>query len=421
MTLISHQQLLSESSRGLRFRQMLPITDALAVVLGMGPTALAIVRGLGRKGVEVYGIGLSNSEISFTSRYCTKLCAIDPRHNPDLLCERLVEFAEKHHAKKKVIYPSGDECVAFISQYDRILREHYLYSDLSRQTAESFLSKKEFYNLCLDSQVPAPRAFFPDNLKAALSLQNCVPYPCLLKPIYYHLWAEEFGLQKGFVCRDKTEYTRNLYRVRHVIENIMIQEIIEGPEDRLRMLIAYIDHRGNAHGIFTGRKIRQFPPGFGTGSAFLSSFEPEIIEPSLRLLKTSQYHGMIEIEYKWCQTEQEYKVIEANIRPCRLGGLVEASGVDPLYASFLDLSGHNLTGSYRQKYGVRWFFPARDIPAIIDGLLNRRFSFPDVVRSYKRPRTWCIWDRDDPTPFFAYFREMMSKGMLALKRRNSGQ
>ena len=395
---------------------MLPITDALAVVLGMGPTALAVVRGLGRKGIKVYGIGLSNSEVSFSSRYCTKLCAIDPRRNPALLCEQLVEFAEKHRTKKKVLYPSGDECVAFISMYDSILSTYYLYGDLSWKIARTFLSKKAFYQLCLDSQVPTPRTFFPKSLDEALTLQNDVPYPCFLKPIYYHLWAEEFGLRKGFVCKDKAEYAKNLMKVKHVIDNIMVQEIIEGPEDRLRMLIAYIDRQGNAHGIFTGRKTRQFPPGFGTGTAFLSSFEPEIIEPSLRLLKRSKYHGMIEVEYKWCQAELEYKVIEANIRPCRLGGLVEASGVDPLYASFLDLSGHKLTASYRQQYGVKWLFPARDIPAVIDGLLNKRFGIREVVRSYKSPRTWCVWAEDDIKPFFAYFGEMIFKGFNLVRR-----
>lgn len=388
--------------------------ESVAVVLGMGPTALAIVRGLGRKGIKVYGIGLSSSEVSFRSRYCTKLFAIDPRHNPGLLCERLVKFAERDPTKKKVLYPSGDECVAFISEYDAILKKYYLYSNLSWKTAKAFLSKKAFYQLCLDSQVPTPRTVFPKSFDEALAFQNSVSYPCFLKPIYYHLWAEEFGLRKGFVCKDKVEYARNLQKVKHVIGNIMIQEIVEGPEDRLRMFIAYMDRQGNAHGIFTGRKIRQFPPGFGTGTAFLSSPEPDIMEPSIRLLKRAQYQGMVEVEYKWCQTEQQYKVIEANIRPCRLGGLVEASRVDTLYQSFLDLTGHKLKGSRSQTYGIKWLFPARDILAIVGGLMNKRFTFREVVQSYRKPRTWCIWAKDDPIPFFAYFREMMSKGMKSL-------
>jgi len=392
--------------------------ESIAVVIGLGPTGLSIARGLGRKGVKVYGISLSNLEVANNSRYCVKICTVDPRRNPDLMCRNLVKFAEQHANPKKVLYPSGDEAVAFMSEHDELLKKYYLYNDLSRDIADTFLSKKAFYNLCNDAGVPTVQSFFVKDFDEATALVDSLPFPCFLKPIYYHVWATEFGLRKGFLCRDKQEYTKNLRKVRHVINNIVIQEVVDGLEDNLRMFIAYMDRQGRPHGIFTGRKLRQYPPGFGTGCAILSSPEPEIIGSSVRLLRRAGYHGMAEVEYKWCERESVYKVIEVNIRPVRLGGLVEASGVNPLYLSFLDLTGQKLESTQQQQvYGIKWLFLFRDIPVILRGLISRRLTLSGIVYSFQKPNTWCIWARDDTKPFFTYFAEIVSKSIRMWWRR----
>ena len=394
----------------------------VVVVLGMGPTGLSIVRGLGRKGVRVYGVGLSRFEVGLSSRYCTPLGAIDPRHEPERLCRRLIEFAQQHPDTTKVLYASGDECVAFISEHDAVLGDHYVYDCLTPEVANRFLSKKAFHALCLAAGVPTMQSFFPQDVDGAMALRHRVPYPCLLKPIRWHLWAEEFGLCKGLVCPDPETYAKNLKRVAHVIDNLMVQEIVEGPEDALRMVILYMDGHGQAHGLFTGRKFRQYPPDFGTGSAVVSSPEADIVEPALRLLRQAGYRGMAEVEFKWCLRDQVFKAIEVNIRPCRLGGLVEASGAYPLYASFVDLTGDPPFHQAPQRYGVKWLFMSRDTLAVASGLVHRRLRLSEVRESYRGPRVWCIWSRDDPKPFFAYFAEMTSKGFRTLvprKRRRT--
>lgn len=400
---------------------------AIAVVLGMGPTGLSIVRGLGRQGVEVYGVGLNRWEAAFSSRYCRRLWAIDPREDPALLCRKLVQFSQDQPDCQKVLYPSGDEFVAFISDHDAILRRHYLYEGHSPHLAEMFLNKKRFHELCTRCGVPTMRTEFPADMVHAQTLADSMPYPVLLKPIVYHRWAPHFGLLKGLVCADREEYLKNLPRVGPVIDNIMVQEIVEGPETNLRSVIAYIDRRGQAVGTFTSRKIRQYPPGFGTGTAVMSHPEDVIVEPSLRLLGAAGYRGLAEVEFKWCPRQQVHKALEVNIRPCRLGGLAEAAGSRALVASFLDMTGQPLPSESPQTYGIKWFFTSRDLPAVVKGLATGRFGIGDVIESYRSPRTWCVWASDDPKPFLGYFVEFAAKAAMAVGyrlarfRRNRGE
>jgi len=395
--------------------------DALAVVLGMGPTGLSIARCLGRRGVNVYGIGAIRSEVSFSSRYCRKVAAVDVRSNPRLLYEKLVGFARKNQTPKKVLYPSGDEYVSFMSSFGALLKGYFLFSDVSPTIVNTFLNKKEFYRTCLNVGIPAITSFFPESLEEAITIKDTIPYPCFIKPIYYHQYATSLGLRKGFLCKSRNEYVFTVLKLKHDMKNMLIQEVIEGPETDLRSLVTYIDRHGRQHGTFTARKIRQYPPDFGTGCAVLSSPEPEIVEPTKRLIERTKYNGMIDIEYKWCKESRIFKVIEANIRPCRFGALVEEAGVNPLFLSFLDLTGKIISHSPKQVYGIKWLFPERDIFAIVSGLIEKRFGLKEVLESYRKPRTWCIWASDDLKPFFAYFIEIIAKIVKTLFYRVSEQ
>jgi len=393
------------------------MSEACAVVLGMGPVALTIVRALGRRGVKVFGVSSCRSEATLSSKYCKGLGIADPVHASEKLREILLSFAKRKYGTKKVLYPSGDEYVAFIVDNDNWLKSYYLYPELCPDVAKLFLSKRHFYTLCRRSFVPTAQTFFPTTISEARALIGKIPFPCFLKPEYYHLWREEFGLTKGFLCQNAKEYTQNLDKVAHLIGSILVQEVIEGLESNLRFLITYIGRNGEPLGLFTGRKIRQYPAQFGTGCAAMSSYEPELVEPSLNLLRTAGYKGFAEVEFKWSGRDKQYKAIEVNIRPCRFCALVEGAGVDLLYRSFLDICGCQVSHCERQRDGVAWFFTTRDILAILGGLAKKKLRLSDVTRSYKGPKTWCIWARDDIKPFFTYPVEILVKKLRITGKR----
>ena len=378
-----------------------------AVVLGMGPTALALVRALGRKGVPVYGIGLSKYELSLSSRYCKPIGVADPRYDPDKMLQILLQFGRENvPAQRLVLYPTGDECVAFIGESHIALSKYYRFARLDPETVELFLDKGRFYEACLEHGLPSPLTFLPNSVADLRAISEKINYPCIVKPKYYHKWAMQHGLVKGVVCHKSEELLAAGDRFSDDIGSFIIQEIMDGPETDIYVFAAYFDRDSNPHGIFTGQKIRQYPVGFGTTTMMKTADKPELVEMSVAFLRKVGYQGLCDVEYKYDRRDNIYKIIEINARLGRWYGIVEAAGHDTIFYGYLDLTNQTISDENARSREVTWVLTSRDIPALLKG---KDWSFFQALRSYRGPKTWCVWAADDMRPFFAYPREILSK------------
>lgn len=394
------------------------MNDSAAVVLGMGPTALGLVRALGRKGVNVFGIGLNRFEVSLSSRYCQRLGAIDPRYQPEKLLDLLLEFGHENSKHTKLIlYPSGDECVVFIAEYHKELSQYYTFSKLNPDILELFLNKWRFYQACIEHDLSAPTTFRiegADNLK---EIAKKISFPCIMKPIYYHRWAMKQGLNKAVYCKDLSELLECGHKLSENLTELIIQEVIEGGEDNIHVVAAYLDRNSKPHGVFVGQKIRQYPVGFGTTTMIRTADVPDLAEMSINFLQKVGYQGLVDVEYKYDKRSDTYYIIEINPRLGRWYGIVEAAGHDTVYDSYLDLTDQPIPDDVTESRQVKWVFVLRDVLSVAN---NRLWGISDVFHSYAGSKTWCIWARDDIKPFFAYFGEIVSKGLKRLSPRQTG-
>ena len=390
-----------------------PMTDATAVVLGMGPTSLALVRALGRKGVPVYGVGLNQYELALASRYCQRLGEADPRYNPTQLLDLLLEFGRKHsHHGQLLLYPTGDECVVFMAEHHEKLAQHYSFSKLNRTVMELFLNKARFYEACVKHNIPAPRTFMPKRPEDIREIAETIAYPCIMKPKYYHCWAIKHGLTKVVYCRNSEELLSCIDTMSEDIADFIVQEVIDGPEDDIYVVAAYFDRTSTPHGVFVGQKIRQYPVGFGTTTLIRSVSVDKLKQMSVDFLQKVGYQGLVDIEYKYNRRTNSFYVIEINPRLGRWYGIVEAAGLDTMHYSYLDLTDQPIPVDSVKPRAVTWAFVSRDMLSV---LKNKRWHSMDLLRSYAGPRTWCVWANDDVRPFFAYFGEMIFKGFKLLQ------
>ena len=390
--------------------------DAVAVVLGMGPTALGLVRALGRKDVPVYGIGLNRYEVALSSRYCRRLGAADPRYQSQRLLDLLLEFVQNHSQNHKLIlYPTGDECVVFIAENHEILSKYYIFSKLDPEVLDLFLNKARFYEACIQYGLPAPKSYIPKRKSGLIDIAEKVEFPCIIKPKYYHRWAVKHGLKKAIFCRDSSELLDFFRKSTENLTDFIVQEVIDGPEENIYVVAAYMDRNSRPHGVFVGQKIRQYPVGFGTTTMIKTASVPELKEMSVTFLKKLGYQGLVDVEFKYDKRTKSFYVIEINPRVGRWYGIVEAAGHDTVYYSYLDLSDQALYDHIAESRQVTWAFVLRDILSV---LKNRRWRISNIFQSYAGPRTWCIWAIDDIKPFFSYFGEIVSKGLQALWRKS---
>ncbi len=374
------------------------------IFLGAGPTALAGIRELGEANLNIYTIGLNPYETALFSKYAQKLGYAHPEKDAKKLLKILNDFEYKENSIN-ILIPTGDESIEFLSKYKDELKNKFKFSLLENDISEIILNKEKFALLCSELNIPAPKTWTKLLNMSIEDWAKNVMYPCFIKPVYYHKWAKIYGLKKGFLVNSEIELIKTFKEVSKNFKDLIVQEVIPGDDSNIVIFSANFTEK-NVEQIFTGRKIRQYPINFGTTTCAISENIEEIKNYSIKLLQHMDYRGICDVEFKYDNRDNTYKIIEVNARTGRWYRLVTASNKKPLLASVYSLAGikKNLP-EIPEKEDVIWLFPIRDIPAI--------FKLNDKVKNikiyFKKNKVWCIWDKKDPLPFFMYFFEMVYK------------
>ncbi len=380
------------------------------VFLGAGLTALAGIREIGENdtyNIDIFVIGSNKFEAGLFSQYVRSLGVEDPEKNSEMLLQLLETFAEENKGEH-ILIPTGDEYVEFLSDNKELLSRNFKFHNLENNISDLFLNKEKFYALCQDTGTPAPRTW-TSNMDISLNIWGEeVYYPCFIKPIYVHKWKKHFGLKKGFVIQNKDELLAQYEKVSKKVKELIVQEVIEGDTNQLVTFSASFDKDSNPRQIFTARKKRQYPEGFGTATCFVSEEIDEIKQYSINILQYVGYRGVCDVEFKLDKRDKTYKIIEVNPRIGRFYRLVTKSNKRPLLSSILELADIDIVLDEKvQKNGIHWLFPIRDIAIIIRMSAKKR---KNVLKDYfNSNKVWCVFDTNDIKPFFIYFLEMVSK------------
>ena len=104
----------------------------------------------------------------------------------------------------------------------------------------------------------------------------------------------------------------------------MVQELIPGGDDELYTVGSYIDAAGTVLGLFSGRKLRQSPPGIGTCRVGEAVWVQEAVDAALRLLRAFNFQGVSQVEFKRDPRDGRFKLMEVNPRLWLWHGLAAA-------------------------------------------------------------------------------------------------
>ncbi|MDY7029730.1 MAG: hypothetical protein SVR04_15670, partial [Spirochaetota bacterium] len=168
-------------------------------------------------------------------------------------------------------------------------------------------------------------------------------FPLLIKPGRLHEVTDVMGSRKVFVCRDEAELRNRADRLPMDRGGWLVQEIVEGPDDAIYCLGGV--HRigtpspgvqagcldtggGRIEAKIAGRKLRQFPTGFGTAAALRLEPPPDHLwKDTAVLLDALEVDGIFEIEFKLDSRDGLWKVFEINPRTALWFGAARAAGV----------------------------------------------------------------------------------------------
>jgi predicted ATP-grasp superfamily ATP-dependent carboligase len=366
-----------------------------AVVLGMSPTGLAVIRSLGRKGISVIGIDRDPWAIGRFSKYGRFLKVSSHGDWEEMLFQTLLSVASDYQ-EKPVLFCTEDAYLVFLANYAHKLKEDYrMPSSLNTDTINLFLDKENFYKMCFEQGVELPATYFPKDLGQIEDLAGRLRYPCIIKPSLGHLWRRKLRGKKMVEVNTAQDLITLYKQLSSWDSRLIIQEVIPGGDDCIYIFGGSFDRNSEPLAVFTGRKLRQFPPRYGSASLAESTWEPEVADMSITLLKRLKFHGICGTEFKKDPRDGNFKMMEINLRPTLWFSIIEASGVDVIYAIYQELIGSVAPKDQVQINGIVWIYSARDVISSIFYLLHRGLTLCNWFRSLRNAKAHAIFARDD--------------------------
>jgi predicted ATP-grasp superfamily ATP-dependent carboligase len=375
-----------------------------AVVFGLHVNGLGVFQHMVRQGIPVIGLDDRPGQPGFASRYGAKHVCPNPEREP----EALLAFLQRLAAEtpwRGVLFPTNDEFVLFISRYQALLEKDWEFALASPEVLETLNHKWLFHRLVERHGIPVPRTFCPESADELANIARDLAFPALLKPVKTSMWKGT-GRGKVFLAGRPGELLDGYRRLSAGPGDLVAQELVPGGDDQVYFYFAYYDRRSEPVVEFTARKIRQYPPGFGTTCLAESVWVPEMAERSRRLLSGLGYQGLVDVEFKRDERDGGFRIIEVNPRLGLQHQLAAGAGADLTVAAFEDLTGAPrrpaATPAFRE--GVKWMIVDRDLESACLGVRAGRLTPREWLRSIRGRQVWAVWDRRDLRPFLGLLR-----------------
>jgi predicted ATP-grasp superfamily ATP-dependent carboligase len=392
---LAGQQVLAES---------LPADPPAAVVMNMHITGLAVARSLGRAGVPVVGMDDERGGLGQNSRHLSGLGLV-PGPTVDegrALADHLAHLGPSF-AERPVLVPTNDDWVLALARHRELLEEHYRYPFAPYDVVRRALSKTELYRACEALGVPIPRTWYLD-VQSPEQVAELVPYPCVLKPDDSRGFYTAFQA-KVFVVRDREELVQRCAEAAARGLSLVAQEWVETAPGGFWSVASYLSPDGAPRGVFTGRKLEQWPPDFGTSCLADARWDGGIADAGVKVLQALEYSGISEIEFVQDAATGQQLLLDVNTRAWKWIGLPVAAGVDLPLLAYRDATGAPYD-SGRQRDGARWTFLRDYLPlmkaraATVPEAQVTKAEWTALLAGRPSDLVDAVHDPDDPEPAY---------------------
>ena len=178
---------------------------------------------------------------------------------------------------------------------------------------------------------------------------------------------------------------------------MIVQEWIPGSGEA-QFSYAGLWDRGEPIASLVARRTRQHPIDFGRSSTFVETIEQDQVEQLAgRFLKSLDYTGVVEVEFKHDRRDGQYKLLDVNGRFWTWNGLGALAGVDFPYLAWRQAVGQTVAPA-RARAGVAWMHASRDIVAAYQERSRGTMTVRDYLAGFRKPLAFANFALDDPLP-----------------------
>jgi D-aspartate ligase len=376
------------------------------VLQASGPNALGIVRSLGRAGVPVIACDSDQRALGLLSRHASARRTADPLTEPERFVEDLVELGRTLPARG-VLFATHDEALAALGPHEERLAAWFHRPWSPWATLERVLDKGVQQDAARRIGFPVPATADPGDEGGLAAVANELRFPVVLKPRYAPEFRRRFRTQ-AFEAANEEELRAAWERAAPY--GPLVSEVIPGGDERLWTLGSYRDASGRPLASFTGRKLRQWPPRFGTARAAEARWDPDLSARAHALLDELGYHGISQVEVKRDPRDGRDYLIEVNPRSWLWIGLAAAVGVNVPHACYLDAVGTPRIWPAGHRDGLRWSLLTKHLVASPREVARGEWRVRDFLASVRPPLMDGVLDPRDPRPAIAHLRRLIRRG-----------
>lgn len=341
--------------------------------------------------------------------------------NLDGLADRLLRFGAAQE-EPPVLFFEEDSHLLFVSRYRERLGEAFRFILPEAALVEDLVDKTRFQPLAerLGLPIPASRRIRPCPGSAPVSID--LRFPVVIKPLRRRSpWDLIAGNSKAIELATEKAFRELWPRLASNEMDLLVQEMIPGPESCIESYHVYVDHQGEIAGEFTGRKIRTYPPSCGHSTALQTTDAEDVAALGRALVRKLDLHGVAKFDFKR-DPDGVLHLLEVNPRFNLWHVLGARAGVNIPAIVYADLTGQSRPPSAKARPGVRWctlpsdLFAARAIglpmwswlPWVIRCEVTSHINWDDPVL------VQAVWHRGSSN-----VRKSLSRLMQSVKRREA--
>jgi len=364
-----------------------------ALIVGGAHVSIAVARSLGRRGIPVWL--LANHPIPTYSRYVKRSIPWLGADHPEGLSS-IIDLAKQHGLQGWVLIAAGDQDMRLIAKNHALLSQYFRVATPDWDTIQWVYDKRLTYQRAAELGMDFPASFHPRSLDEVERLE--CRFPVILKPAF-RKGMDEFTQAKAWMVDDRAQLLALYQRAAALVGNdaIIVQEWIPGT-GQSQYSCAGLWERGEPIVSLVARRRRQHPIDFGRSSTYVETIEqPEVEALACRFLKSINYTGVVEVEFKHDQRDGHYKLLDVNGRFWTWNGLGPLAGVDFPYLAFRQALGDKVAPA-RARPGAAWMHTSRDVIAAFEEISNGTLTVRDYLKSFRKPLAFANFALDDPMP-----------------------
>jgi len=347
------------------------------VTYGRGWNSLAIVRSLGRRGIEVYCGEEAPFAPCFFSKYCAGHFQYPP---PGTEPERFVDFMVE---KVRELTPDADEPFVLMPVHKEtfLLAEHRdrfePHIRLPVTTIDNIRrvdDKGRLAILAEQAGIRIPRTWQFDSVDALYRNVPDLPMPLFVK---VRNAAAGVGLRKVKTAEELVTTYREFVDGFGLTpaEYPLVQEFVTGDDYCVTVLF----DAGRCVASMTYRNVRSFPRGTGAGALRETVRMPEAESAAIELLSPLHWHGIAQVDFRMAEGGPPF-LIEVN--PRFFGGLPQAiaANVDYPYLLYRIAVGEPIDDQLEIDYAQRTESPVTGLLATLDEIAHDESKLTELRR-----------------------------------------